>query len=118
MIMGTNMRTACYARYSSDMQRETSIEDQLRSCREYAVQHGWLWQPEHVYTDAAISGASIDGRPGIQALLRAAGVQPRPFDVVLVDDSSRIARDLPDALRVLQRLRFDGVRGTVPRAAD
>lgn len=104
------MRTAAYARFSSDLQRETSLEDQIRSCREYAARQSWTWQDAHLYTDAGISGASIDGRAGLQALLTAAALQPRPFDVALVDDSSRVARDLADALRVLQRLRFAGVR--------
>jgi len=62
------MRTACYARFSSDLQRETSLEDQIRGCREYADRHGWTWQDAQVYTDAAMSGASIDGRTGLQAM--------------------------------------------------
>jgi site-specific DNA recombinase len=33
-------RIALYARYSSDNQREASIEDQLRLCREHAVSQG------------------------------------------------------------------------------
>jgi site-specific DNA recombinase len=104
------VRTACYARFSSDLQRETSLDDQVRSCEEFAARQGWTWQPEQVYTDAAVSGGSIDGRTGLQALLTAAASSPRPFDVLLVDDSSRVARDLADALRVLQRLKFAGVR--------
>jgi DNA invertase Pin-like site-specific DNA recombinase len=35
------MKAAIYARYSSDKQRETSIEDQNRRCREYARRQGW-----------------------------------------------------------------------------
>lgn len=104
------MRTACYARFSSDAQRLTSLADQIRGCREFAQRHGWTWQDEHVYSDAAISGASTEGRTGLQALLIAADSTPPPFDVLLVDDSSRIARDLPDALGVLRRLRFAGIR--------
>lgn len=104
------MRTACYARFSSDLQRETSLDDQVRSCREYAERCGWEWQEAQVFTDAAMSGASIDGRAGLQALLSAAAASQRAFDVLLVDDSSRVARDLADALRVLQRLQFAGVR--------
>jgi site-specific DNA recombinase len=46
----------------------------------------------------------------LQALLTAAASALRPFDVLLVDDSSRVARDLADALRILQRLKFAGVR--------
>ena len=36
------IRVALYARYSSDQQREASIEDQLRLCRIHAEKQGWL----------------------------------------------------------------------------
>src|SRR5438309_2311527 len=104
------MNAAIYARYSSDLQRDTSLEDQIAGCRRYAAGQGWRVADEYIYTDAAISGSSIEGRSGLQALLTAAGANPRPFDVVLVDDSSRIARDLADALRTMQTLKFRGVR--------
>jgi DNA invertase Pin-like site-specific DNA recombinase len=104
------MRTAAYARFSSDQQKATSIEDQIRVCQEYAGRHRWAWQEAHVYTDVSVSAASIEGRHGLLALLAAAEAPGRPFDVVLVDDSSRVARDLPDAVRTLQRLTFAGVR--------
>jgi len=57
-----------------------------------------------------ISGSSIDGRPGLQALLAAAEQTPRPIDVLLVDDSSRVSRDTADAIRIMQRLKFCGIR--------
>jgi len=103
------MRCAVYARFSTDLQRDTSIEDQIAVGRTYAESREWSLLVEHTYTDAALSGASLD-RPGIQALLTAAERQPRPFDVLLVDDSSRVSRDLADAVRFLQRLKFHGVR--------
>ena len=77
-------RVALYARYSSDQQREASIEDQLRVCRLYAGKQGWTVVDS--YQDRAVSGASLI-RPGIQALLgrraprwlrRGAGGSPRP----------------------------------------
>jgi len=104
------MRVACYARYSSDLQRETSIQDQLAVARRYADDHGWNVLNEHIYSDAAVSGASIQRRAGVQLLLSAAEKRPKPFDVVLVDDSSRIARDIADAIRVMQQLKFLGIR--------
>jgi DNA invertase Pin-like site-specific DNA recombinase len=103
-------RVAIYARYSSDLQRETSLEDQISVGKRYADQHGWEVLPEHIYADAALSGASIEGRPGLQGLLKAATSRPLPFDIVLTDDSSRIARDLADALRTMQTLKFHGLR--------
>jgi site-specific DNA recombinase len=57
-----------------------------------------------------LSGASINGRAAVQSLLSAAETRPKPFDVLLVDDSSRIARDIADAIRVMQVLKFHGVR--------
>src|SRR5215204_4929310 len=104
------MRAAIYARYSSDLQRETSIEDQLGVAKRYAEDQGWKVLKDHIYTDAAVSGSSINGRAGVQRLLSSAALNPRPFDVLLVDDSSRIARDIPDAIRVMQQLKFWGVR--------
>jgi DNA invertase Pin-like site-specific DNA recombinase len=35
------MRVAIYARYSSDNQRDASIADQLRICREFVARQGW-----------------------------------------------------------------------------
>ena len=35
------MRAAIYARFSTQMQREASIEDQVRLCRERAEREGW-----------------------------------------------------------------------------
>jgi site-specific DNA recombinase len=103
-------RVACYARYSSDLQRDTSIDDQLAVAKRYAKEKDWSLLPAHIYTDAGISGASIERRPGVQALMAAAAKRPRPFDVVLVDDSSRMARDIADAIRVMQTLKFLEIR--------
>jgi DNA invertase Pin-like site-specific DNA recombinase len=91
------------------LQRETSIDDQVAVATRYAQAQGWTLLSDHIYTDAAISGASLD-RPGIHALRATAARRPVPFDVLLVDDSSRISRDLADAVRLLQELKFNGVR--------
>lgn len=102
-------RTAFYARYSSDRQSPASIQDQLRKCREFPKKKNSEGQDEHVYTDEALSGAGAD-RPGLVRLLEAAGQHPRPFDVVLVDDTSRLSRNIGDSARVVENLRFAGIR--------
>ena len=104
------MRVGIYARYSSELQRATSIDDQVAKAKQHAETHGWLVLPEHIYADAGLSGASLDDRPQMRALLSTVECGPRPFDILLVDDSSRVARDLPDAIRFLQRLKFYGVQ--------
>lgn len=98
-------RVAAYARFSSDQQREASLEDQLRNCRAFAARQGW---PEPaVFTDAAVSGARND-RPGYAALIAAA--QAHAFDVILVDDLSRLSRDSIESAKAVKRLTFAGVR--------
>nr|WP_074948213.1 recombinase family protein [Paracoccus halophilus] len=98
-------RVALYARYSSDHQREASIEDQLRICREQAKRE--KWKIVGTYKDAGISGASMILRPGIQALLQDA--QAGQFDVVLAEALDRISRDQADVATFYKHLKFAGV---------
>ena len=50
------MRAVIYARYSSDQQRATSIDDQIRLCKERIAREGWTMV--QVYRDSAMSGAT------------------------------------------------------------
>src|SRR6516225_9495221 len=101
------MLAAIYARYSSENQRPESIQDQVAACRRLAGQRGFTIVEDHVYFDQAQSGARKD-RPGLAALLSAA--ERGQFQVVLVDDLSRLARDNYLMLSVLAELHFAGVR--------
>ena len=98
-----------YARYSSDLQRESSIEDQVRKCRERAAAERWTIVEEYVLSDEGISGAALNGRSALQSLLTAAKQNPRPFDCVLIEDTSRLARNLSDQLRIIETFKFYGV---------
>ena len=51
------MRTAIYARFSTELQQERSIEDQCALCRAYAAKNGLA--VVGTYDDRARSGASI-----------------------------------------------------------
>jgi DNA invertase Pin-like site-specific DNA recombinase len=101
------MLAAIYARYSSENQRPESIEDQVAACRRLAHQRRFTIVEDHIYSDQAQSGARKD-RQGLAALLTAA--QTGRFQVVLVDDLSRLARDNYLMLSVLAELHFAGVR--------
>jgi DNA invertase Pin-like site-specific DNA recombinase len=98
------MKVAIYARYSSDNQRDASIADQLRICREFAGRQGWSVVQE--FTDHAISGATLL-RSGFQALMRDA--LNRRFDVVLAESLDRFSRDQEDTAGLFKRLTFAGV---------
>lgn len=99
-------RVALYARYSSDNQSESSIDDQFRLCRLQAIHE--RWEVAGTYHDAAISGASTILRTGIQQLVRDA--QRGLFEVVLAEALDRISRDQADVASLFKHLRFAGVR--------
>ena len=99
-------KVALYARYSSDTQSPASIEDQFRICREQAAREGW--SVSGCYHDAAISGASMILRPGIQTLL--ADARHGSFDVVLAEAMDRLSRDQADVATLFKHLRFAGLR--------
>jgi site-specific DNA recombinase len=107
--MTNSQRSAIYARYSDERQNPLSIDQQIRKCREHADRHGLQFLDAHVYVDEAISGAT-DERAGLQRLLKAVRQKPRPFDVILVDDTSRLSRDLAHSLEIVKQMRFAGVR--------
>ena len=96
---------AIYARYSSDLQRDASIEDQIRLCKERAKREGW--RVVNCYTDHAISGASLI-RPGMQMLLQDA--QAGKFDVIVAEAIDRLSRDQEDIAHIYKRTRFASVR--------
>jgi site-specific DNA recombinase len=89
---------AIYARYSSDLQREASIEDQNRICRERAAREGW--SVYKYYSDHGISGASLI-RPGIQKLLQDA-LEGR-FDIIVTESLDRLSRDQEDIAHIFYR---------------
>lgn len=97
------MRTCAYARYSSDNQRDASLEDQLRNWRNRCEREGWPIPT--VYTDAATSGARND-RPGYLQMLS----DLERYDVLLVDDLSRLSRDSITTAKTVRRITFAGLR--------
>ena len=102
------MKVAFYGRYSSDNQRDASIEDQHRVVRRWAETHGHQLVAE--FSDAAISGANTRLLSGLQEALRSALTAPAPFDAIAVDQLSRLSRDVGDTDGIIKRLRFAGVR--------
>jgi len=91
-------RVAIYARYSSDLQRPSSIEDQIRQCRDAATRNGWIVVDEYIRSDSAVSGRSLVGRDGLDELIKLAERKDCPFEGILIDDTSRFGRNLSDTL--------------------
>ena len=98
-------RVSIYARYSSDLQSDASIEDQVRICSEMAAAK--KWKIVNCYTDAGISGASLM-RPGIQSLLAAA--LSGEFDILLTEALDRLSRDQEDIAGIYKRMEFAAIK--------
>ena len=98
------MTAVIYARYSSDSQREASIEGQLRDCKAYAEKNGIT--VVGTYIDRAYS-AKTDDRPDFQRMIKDSG--KKIFDVVLVWKLDRFARNRFDAVNYKYQLEKNGV---------
>jgi DNA invertase Pin-like site-specific DNA recombinase len=91
------MRTALYARFSTDRQSEASVEDQFRVCERLAGREGF--DIVHRFEDRGISGGTTK-RPGYQALLRAA--RRREFEVIVAEDLKRLWREQAEQWRAIK----------------
>lgn len=115
-----NKKIAIYARFSSDKQSDASIEDQIHRARERLRQEGMDPDTATVFTDYAVSGASMD-RPGMRALSQA--VESGAVDLVIAESLDRISRDVGDADRFRKmlahrRAELRCLDGTTVRAGD
>ena len=106
------MNAVIYARYSSDNQREESIEGQLRECKEYADQNGIT--VVRTYIDRALS-AKTDSRPQFQQMIHDSATHT--FEAVLVWKLDRFSRNRYDSAhykRILKNNRVHVVSVTEP----
>ena len=99
------MKGVIYARYSSDNQREESIEGQLRECKAFAEKNDI--QIVETYIDRALS-ARTDRRPDFQRMIKdSAG---KKFEVVIIWKLDRFARDKYDSAHYKLILKNNGVK--------
>lgn len=99
------MRVALYARYSSENQKVSSIEQQMRLLHERVAAEGWTIAGE--YEDKALTGTNMM-RPGLQRMLAAS--QDKMFDIILSESIDRLSRDLADIAVMHKRLSHRGIR--------
>jgi site-specific DNA recombinase len=99
------MKACVYARYSSQNQRDASIEDQVEICRRFIERQGWVLA--QVYEDRSMSGASRF-RPGYQQMV--ADLASGAFEVIVVEALDRLGRKLADVADFHDRLVFAGIK--------
>lgn len=97
---------AIYARYSSDLQNDRSIEDQIALCEAWARHNGYTVVSR--FEDRAISGTKFRDRAGLMGLLTAA--RGRAFSVVVVEHGDRLSRHAGDIHHIREALNFADVR--------
>ncbi|MDO6693824.1 recombinase family protein [Aliiglaciecola sp. 3_MG-2023] len=97
------MRAVVYARYSSDLQKLSSIDDQIAICTDFAKSH--KFNIVRHFTDAAESGSSLN-RAGINALLNCS----KDFDIVICEALDRLSRDQADIANIFKQLSFSGIK--------
>ena len=100
------IKTVLYARYSSHLQRETSIEAQRRAVEDYAEKNNMVIIQE--YVDRAVSGKKTDGRVSLQQLIEDS--KSSLFEAVLVYKLDRLSRNLRDRLNLEHTLMSNGVK--------
>lgn len=103
---GASPRIAIYARFSSRLQKPTSIQDQVRLCRERAADLGG--DVVRVYADRATTGVTRQSRPALRDLL--AHAELGRIDIVLAEALDRLSRDQEDIAAIHKRLRYWNVR--------
>ena len=99
-------RAVIYARYSSDNQREESIDAQVRACREYCKRKDYF--VTHIYKDEAKSGTKLAGRDAYKQML--ADVKENLFDVIIFHKIDRNARNELDYYLTKDMLEKNNVR--------
>ncbi|HHX38080.1 MAG TPA: recombinase family protein [Clostridiaceae bacterium] len=99
------MTGVIYARYSSDNQREESIDGQLRECKAFAAKNDI--QIVGTYIDRALS-AKTDNRPDFQRMIKDS--EKHTFDVIIVWKLDRFARNRYDSAHYKAILKRNDVR--------
>ncbi|MEK9207203.1 MAG: recombinase family protein [Patescibacteria group bacterium] len=102
------IKAVIYARVSTQeqAQEKASIPDQLRLCNKVAAEKGWLFVKE--YRDAGISGHLTEERHGLQSMLRDG--REHKFDLIVVKDYDRFARNKDAAAIIRQELKELGIQ--------
>jgi site-specific DNA recombinase len=103
------LRAALYARYSSDLQKDTSVEDQFALLEKVAKRLDLQLDKRHYFADRAQSGTTLFDRPGLTRDLLGAA-QRKEFDCVLVEATDRLSRDQADLFWLAKNFNFHGIK--------
>ena len=99
-----------YVRFSDpDLQTDASIASQINEIRACAEENGWTFNPEFVFSDAGISGETLETRPELMSLIELVESGNAPFDGILIDDTPRLGRRVSDVTRICEIFQYHEV---------
>ena len=104
--MPKSMTAVVYARFSSDLQKDRSIADQVALCEQIAKRDGY--KIIKVYSDRAKSAASMFERDGLLAMMTAS--KKKSFDAVFCESLDRLSRDQEDLAGIFKRLTYCDIK--------
>src|SRR6202000_376545 len=104
--MRNGKRAVVYARFSSDLSKDRSIDDQIALCRDIAERGGY--KVTQVYSDRAKSAATMFERDGLLELMKATKLGN--FNAVICESLDRISRDQEDLAGIFKRLKFREIK--------
>jgi site-specific DNA recombinase len=107
------LTAALYARFSSDLQKDRSIDDQFRDLEKAAQRFGFKLDKRFYFSDRAQSATSLFDRPGLTRELLGASAKHQ-FNVVLVEATDRLSRSQADLFWLADRFKFDNVKIFTP----
>ena len=100
-------RAVVYARFSSDNQRDESIDAQIRAIEEYADKNDI--KIVNKFIDRAKSATS-DKRPAFQEMIKYCEADNTGISMVIVHKLDRFSRDKYDSAMYKQKLKVKGIR--------
>lgn len=87
-----------------------ALKAQERTCREHAQKNNWVIEEMFVRSEPGKSGMTpLENRPALQSLMRDAKRQPRPFDILIVDEVSHLSRNIADVFTIADFLAANGI---------
>lgn len=99
---------AVYARYSTDLQNDASVEDQVVYCRELAKRYGFTIDNKFIFFDRAKSGATMFERDGLLRMM--SEIKQRKFHVIISENLTRLSRDKEDLPHIYKRCEFNEIK--------
>ena len=100
---------AIYTRYSTEELQKASTDDQIRQCKRVCQEKSWLVDEAFIRSDEGLSGATLAARPALKSLLDDIERSGGRITGLVIDNTSRLGRNLGDVMNICALLKFLGV---------